>query len=119
MKIVKSDEVSGIQSTCGILKELISGKIGIATVEMIEGLTVSHYHKKTTEYYYVLSGEGILAVKHVANNEARINLSPGMIIQIDPYDIHQTKSENGFAVLTVTDPAWSAEDEIETDDIFE
>ncbi|MDX1565856.1 MAG: cupin domain-containing protein [Phycisphaeraceae bacterium] len=75
------------QSTCGKRVRLISeGDDGVAAwahaVE-IDGGASDHFHKKTTEIYYVLAGEGTVRL-----DRAEHPVTAGSIVHIPPGVVH-------------------------------
>jgi len=107
------------KSTCGELKESFATGIGFARAIMRKGLSVPHYHKILTEYYLVLEGTGVLRIKLENNTIKDVDLKPGIIVKIEPGEIHQSKSSNQLTVEDISVPAWTEEDEfIIDDDLF-
>lgn len=101
----KVDEVSKERSTCGFRKRLI-------TKEHFEGANFTflsvykadrHYHKKTTEFYYVLKGRGVLEL-----DNDRVELEPGTLVMICPGTRH--RAEGQVEVLIVGIPPFDPED---------
>lgn len=103
--------VPEIESVCGPLRIL-------STAEDCRGATVAllkatawgahHYHKETTEFYYVVSGQG-----HILLGEAVAPVRPGSFLVIPPGVGHQVQAtaEAMLEVLVIATPAWRAEDE--------
>lgn len=54
-----------------------------------------HYHRKTTELYYILEGEGVLAI-----DGEEIPVSPGSTIVIRPGAVHALRSTGSKPVRT-------------------
>ena len=48
-----------------------------------------HFHKKSHHVFYILEGEGL-----IFNNESKQNLKPGMVIVVDPDEIHWFENKN-------------------------
>ena len=64
-----------------------------------------HYHKRATEFYYVLEGKGTMTV-----DGETFPIAPGTMIKPDPGAVHT--SEGDFLVMVVGVP------DIQEDDIF-
>ena len=63
-----------------------------------------HYHKKTTEIYYVLEGEG-----HLEIDKDKVPLKPGVSVLIPPHSLHRAVGE--LKILNVPVPAFDPADE--------
>lgn len=63
-----------------------------------------HYHKKCTEFYYILEGQGVLEL-----GDDKVQLSPGLLVRIDPLTPHRGYGD--FKTLIVGIPACEADDE--------
>ena len=63
-----------------------------------------HYHKKTTEIYYVLEGEG-----HLEIEKDKVPLKPGVSVLIPPNNLHRAVGE--LKILNVPVPAFDPADE--------
>lgn len=112
MKVIDYKDQKAMESTCGALKESFTSDVGFARAQMHKGFSVPHYHKKLTEYYLVLEGTGILRVKPNGGGKAEVvNLKKGIIVKIDPGEVHQSRSDGDLIVEDVSFPAWAEEDE--------
>lgn len=101
----KVDEIPRERSTCGFRKRLIAK-------EHFEGANFTflnvyeaerHYHKKTTEFYYVLKGKGTLEL-----NGDTVDLEPGVLVMINPGTRH--RAEGQVETLIVGIPPFDPED---------
>lgn len=63
-----------------------------------------HYHKKMTEIYYVLEGEG-----HLEIDGDNIPLKPGVSVLIPPNSLHRAVGE--LKLINVPVPTFDPEDE--------
>ena len=63
-----------------------------------------HYHKKMTEIYHVLEGEGILEL-----DDDRIELKPGITVMIKPRCIHRAVGK--LKLINVPIPTFDPADE--------
>jgi len=97
-----------IHSSCGESKRLFtfqdSPDFSFHVVHILDGKT--HYHKRTTETYYVLEGKGNLEL-----DEETIGLEPGMAILIPPGVRHRGYGD--FKTIVAGVPAFTPEDEYE------
>jgi mannose-6-phosphate isomerase-like protein (cupin superfamily) len=67
---------------------------------------VRHYHRDTTEVYYILSGTGKMEL-----NGDWVDLEPGTMLWIEPGTRHRLVSEGGIKTVVVALPAFNAGDE--------
>jgi mannose-6-phosphate isomerase-like protein (cupin superfamily) len=65
-----------------------------------------HYHRETTEVYYILSGTGKMEL-----GGDWVDLEPGTVLWIEPGTRHRLVSESGVTTLVVALPAFNAGDE--------
>lgn len=68
--------------------------------------SVKHYHKECTEVYYILEGQGKMEM-----NEDVIDISPGMVLYIEPATRHRLWSKEGVRTIVFGVPALRPEDE--------
>ncbi|MFH1899031.1 MAG: cupin domain-containing protein [Patescibacteria group bacterium] len=109
----KKQQVKFKSPVCGFLIDIIkTGKFGIVKAENI-GITGRHYHKKTTEVYYLLSGEIVVEVKEKNKKEKKVKLEAGDVLVLQPYDIHKIiKASDKNQMIVTCVPDWQEEDEI-------
>ena len=73
----------------------------------------AHYHKKMTEIYHVLEGQGILEI-----DDQRLELKPGITVMIKPGCIHRAVGKLKLINVPIPtfDPAdeWFPEEETES-----
>ena len=78
---------------------------GVANVHVTEIRdSRRHYHRLCTEFYYILEGSGVMEV-----GEDRIELTPGLLVRIDPLTRHRGSGD--FKALIVGVPPFRDEDE--------
>jgi mannose-6-phosphate isomerase-like protein (cupin superfamily) len=65
-----------------------------------------HYHRETTEVYYILEGTGKIEL-----NGDRHDLEPGTVIWIEPGTRHRVTSEMGLKTIVFALPAFNPDDE--------
>jgi mannose-6-phosphate isomerase-like protein (cupin superfamily) len=68
--------------------------------------SVKHYHKETTEVYYILQGKGKMEL-----NGDVIDIEPGMVIYIEPGTPHRLASSEGVRTIVFGVPALKPDDE--------
>jgi mannose-6-phosphate isomerase-like protein (cupin superfamily) len=68
--------------------------------------SVEHYHRDTTEVYYILEGCGRMELKGDV-----VNIEPGMVVYIEPMTRHRLVSKDGVLTIVFSVPAFRAEDE--------
>jgi len=68
--------------------------------------SVLHYHRKTTEVYYILEGRGKMHL-----NGDVVAIEPNLVIYIEPGTRHRLVSESGVKTIVFSIPAFHAEDE--------
>ncbi len=90
----------------GLIADIFEGEIGhIGYVTFVKGaIRGSHYHKKSTQYTYVISGEIELFLKKIkTDNKARkIILKKGQFTAIPPGFIHTYKAITPSMMLDMT-----------------
>lgn len=87
-----------------LIKENEFKDVDFAFIE-VRGGTKKHYHKKLTEFYYVIGGS-----LEVELDGVREKLEKGSIIQIMPHTNH--KAYGNADLLVICSPPWREEDEI-------
>ncbi|MEW6236764.1 MAG: cupin domain-containing protein [Candidatus Omnitrophota bacterium] len=95
------------KSTCGWRQRLFStGDDSPAFFHLVRiHASKQHYHKRATEFYYVLEGEGIMTV-----DGESFPIRPGTMVKLDPGSIHSSEGDHLVLVCGVPD--------IAEDDIF-
>ncbi len=111
MKTFDYRKIKAIDGNCGEIKESITKDIGFARADMRKGLSMAHFHKKLTEHYLVIEGSGLMRVK-TKKGVKEIKLKPGILVKIEPGEVHQVKTNKKLVVEVITQPAWNEADEI-------
>ncbi|MBT4192023.1 MAG: cupin domain-containing protein [Candidatus Diapherotrites archaeon] len=108
MKIIRKDDVTPIDSSCGALRELYSsGNIDISH-NIVTKDAKKHLHKKMEEVYYITKGEGIVVI-----GEEEFEVREGDTIPIPKNTWHQLKlAKEPFELIVVIHPKFDASDEI-------
>ncbi len=88
------------RSTCGYRQRVFSQ--GDETPAFMHVVRISesktHYHKRATEFYYVLEGEGTMTV-----DGETFPLSPGTVVKLDPGSIHSSVGDLLVLVIGIPD----------------
>ena len=101
------DKIKAIPCPCGSSIRLITEKdTSIANVHVTHIIeSRKHYHKKCTEIYYIIEGEG----KMELSEREIVDLKPGVVVMIKPGIPHRGYGD--FNALIVGIPALQEEDE--------
>jgi len=95
-----------IHSSCGESRRLITFQdtpdFSLHVVHILDGKT--HYHKRSTETYYVLEGKGKLEL-----DDETVDLEPGTAVLIPPGVRH--RGHGDFKTIVTGAPAFTPEDE--------
>lgn len=105
--IAKFDEIDALRCPCGFAKRAFAGgDNSTATVHVVDIREDSriHYHKKLTEIYVVLEGEGQMEL-----DGERVLVGPMTTIFIKPGCRHRAIGE--MRILNVVIPPFDTEDE--------
>ena|SRR5947208_14750791 len=65
-----------------------------------------HYHRETTEVYYILEGSGKMEL-----NGEWVGVEPGTVVWIEPGTRHRVVSEAGLKTIVFSLPAFRPDDE--------
>jgi mannose-6-phosphate isomerase-like protein (cupin superfamily) len=112
--VAQLDEVKPVPCPCGQARRAFDEPGNtLATVHLTEISVDSraHYHKRMTEIYIVLEGEGYLEA-----DGARIPLKPMTSVMIRPGCVHRAVGK--FKIINVPMPAFDPADEFEVDQPF-
>jgi len=95
-----------IHSSCGESRRLITSEdtsaFSLHIVHIFDGK--KHYHKRSTETYYVFEGKGKLEL-----DDETVDVEPGMAILIPPGVRHRGYGD--FKTIVTGSPAFTLEDE--------
>ncbi len=106
-QIENLEQLQGNPCPCGLAKRAFTSEPEkTATIHLVEisQNTLVHYHKRTTEIYYILEGYGQLEL----DNEL-FDVEPGMAIMIKPGCRHRALGK--MKILNVPIPAFDPADE--------
>lgn len=97
MPIVNRQEVKEEQGHCGLIRKLVSeGPARI--IHLVVKNAERHFHKITTEYYYVLNGRGQLFL-----DGKLLDINKGDLITIEPGVIHQAIEQDEVLEILVVE----------------
>ena len=68
--------------------------------------SILHYHRETTEVYYVLEGNGSMHL-----NGDIVSVDPGTVVHIEPGTRHRLVSPAGVRTIVFSIPAFRPDDE--------
>ncbi len=106
-EVRRLSDVEKEKSTCGYRQRLFSTgdeTPAFCHVVRING-SKAHYHKRTTEFYYILEGSGTMTI-----DGESFDLTPGTMVKIDPLAVHSSEGDHLVMVIGIPD--------IADDDIF-
>ncbi len=100
------DDLPAHRSTCGFRRQLISAADTDAVSASVLDIddAKAHYHKKITEIYYILEGEGELVIEGEP-----VPVRPGTSVLIRPGTRHQGRG--GFRTMVICSPAFTPDDQ--------
>lgn len=99
--IKKVKETPAEKGACGVRRRLVTGEEcgRVAFSHLLISDAKKHYHKETTEFYYVLKGQGMLET-----DDGSIPLSEGTLVMIKPGVAHRAVPEGDLEVLIAMAP---------------
>lgn len=101
------EQISSVSCPCGETKRAFldpDNKTASFHIVEISENSRPHFHKKMTEIYHVLEGDGILEL-----DNDRINLKPGVTVMIKPGCIH--RAVGALKLINVPIPTFDPDDE--------
>lgn len=108
--ILQLDEIPQIKCSCGLTRRAFTDDVDrIASVHLLDVKkeATSHYHKKMTEIYVILDGNGFIEIEG-----EKFAVKPKTSIMIKPGCFHRAIGE--MKILNIVIPAFN-----ETDEFFE
>ena len=109
-EIVDLANMPGVPCPCGTARRAFIGEDNqTCSVHMVEisKHSKAHYHKKQTETYYFLEGEGEIEL-----DGKRISVRPGMAVMIRPGTRHRAVPGDGpMKIINVVVPPFDPADE--------
>ena len=107
------EDVQPVPCPCGQSARAITGNDNdLASIHVV---TISrdsklHYHKRLTEFYYVLDGEGQMQL-----NDDLIKLEPHTLVMIKPMTRHVARGN--LKILNIVVPPFNEEDEFVVEEL--
>ncbi|MEM7383460.1 MAG: cupin domain-containing protein [Verrucomicrobiota bacterium] len=110
-EIARFDEIPGTPCPCGEAKRAFAESGNVASIHVVEIKKDSrvHFHKKMTEIYFILEGEGYLEL-----DGEKIPVQPRTTAMIRPGCRHRAVGD--LKILNIPVPAFDPEDEWFDDD---
>jgi len=102
--VFKGNRIDNGQET--VWESGLKGDVGVAFAEIIR--SDPHYHKKMTEYYMVVRGEGTLYL-----DDKPVELKPSVVVKTEPGVVHYAVSKRpakGIQLWVNSVPPWSIDD---------
>jgi mannose-6-phosphate isomerase-like protein (cupin superfamily) len=106
-RIANLNQIAGVPCSCGTAKRaFVEDADQIASLHVVEIKSDAqrHYHKKTTEIYYILEGSG-----HLELDGELVRVEPGLSIMIKPGCRHRAIGQ--LKIINVPIPAFDPADE--------
>lgn len=101
------DEIEPTPCPCGLSRRAFrvpgNEAASLHQVEISED-ALPHFHKKTTEIYYILEGEGFLEL-----DGEKVAVSPGVSVLIPPGTMHRALGR--LKILNIAVPTFDPDDE--------
>ncbi|MDY3551115.1 cupin domain-containing protein [Gemmata sp. JC717] len=106
--IKKQSEAPNVPCPCGVSTRILTGADGAPCSLHVTTIAEAtrHYHRDTTEVYYILEGQG----KMELNGEWH-EVGPGTVVWIEPGTRHRVTSEHGLKTIVFALPAFNPADE--------
>ncbi|HEX3149351.1 MAG TPA: cupin domain-containing protein [Gemmataceae bacterium] len=101
-------EAPTVPCPCGQSTRIVTATDGLGCSLHVTAIrdSIRHYHRQTTEVYYILEGAGIIEL-----NDATVDVSPGTTITIEPGTRHRLVSPVGVKTIVFSVPAFDPDDE--------
>lgn len=104
--VSRLEDIAPVECPCGQARRAFDVPEGVATMHLTEIArdARTHYHKRLTEIYYILEGEG-----HLELDGERVPVAPGVAVLIHPLTRHRAIGK--LRVLLVSVPRFDPADE--------
>lgn len=101
-------DAPGVLCPCGVSTRPLTSADGAPCSLHVTAIrdSVRHYHRETTEVYYILEGTGKIEL-----NGDWHDLAPGIVIWIEPGTRHRVISDAGLKTIVFGLPAFNPADE--------
>lgn len=104
----KLADAPSVPCPCGISTRILTAADGAPCSLHVTSIrdSVRHYHRETTEVYYILEGSGKIEL-----NGEWTDVEPGTVVWIEAGTRHRVVSDAGLKTIVVALPAFDAADE--------
>lgn len=104
----RAADVPPVQCPCGQSTRVVTAADGLGCSFHVTEIrdSVRHYHRKSAEVYYILSGTGRIEL-----DDETVSVEPGMVVTINPGTRHRLVSPGGVRTIVVAVPPFDPEDE--------
>lgn len=104
----RADDAPTVPCPCGTSTRIVTGADGLGCSLHVTEIrdSVRHYHRTTTEVYYVLEGTGRMDL-----DGETVSIGPGTVVTIEPGTRHRLVSESGVRTIVFGVPAFDPDDE--------
>ena len=101
-------DAPSVPCPCGVSTRVLTGADGAPLSLHVTSIRDSarHYHRETTEVYYILEGSGKIEL-----NGDWIDVEPGTVVWIEAGTRHRVVSDAGLKTIVVALPAFNPADE--------
>jgi len=97
--IINVKDLKYCEGHCGNIKKLFGDRKDVSFVYLEVDKAREHYHKITTEFYFVIKGSG-----KVKLDDKIHDICEGNLVEISPNTRHKAFDENGLEILVVMVP---------------
>jgi mannose-6-phosphate isomerase-like protein (cupin superfamily) len=109
-QVAQLNQIPTVRCPCGFTRRAYPGEGSVATKHLLDHQTDAeiHYHKKLTEIYLILQGEG-----HMELDGELVPVKPMTAIYIKPGCRHRAVGKDGqpMKIVVVPVPAFDPDDE--------
>ena len=104
----RAADVAAVPCPCGESTRILTAADGAPCSLHVTAIrdATRHYHRDTTEVYYILEGSGKMEL-----NGDWVDLEPGVVVWIEPGTRHRVVSEAGVKTIVFGIPAFNPDDE--------
>jgi mannose-6-phosphate isomerase-like protein (cupin superfamily) len=117
MEVINRNAVAAfVAPDGGIIRELAASRNSSARKQSLAeatipvgGTVIEHFHKTTEEFYYILSGTGLMKIEDGVRE-----VGPGDTVIILPGQRHKitNNGQTPLVLLACCSPEWTAEDQV-------
>ncbi len=104
----RTSDVLPVPCPCGQSTRIVTANDGLGCSLHVTQImdSVRHYHRVSTEVYYILEGLGKMDL-----DDTTVDIEPGMVITLPPGTRHRVHSTAGITTIVVALPAFDPTDE--------